>query len=109
MKLSSTHDVSPGTSRLLGAIKSLLYVWVCTSISHRRSPDGSEHHHDPATLHRRVGRTAATRRHPHGVPRERVYRVAQPRAHAGHHHATLSAANSPWQHRLQPSAPPVGL
>ncbi len=98
-----------GVSRMLGFSKHLLYVWVSTSPSYRRSPDGPEHHHHPATLHRRVGRAAATRSHSRRVRRDRVYRVARPRAHAGHHHAALPVADSAWQYRLQPSAPSVGL
>src|SRR5687768_10747022 len=94
---------------MLGAAKHLLYVWVYTSSSYRRSSDGSEPHYDPATLHRRVGYAAATRSHPGSVPGDRVYRVARSRAHAGHHRTALPAADSAWQPRLPPSAPSVAV
>src|SRR5262245_55272146 len=87
----------------------LLYVWVFTSLSYRRSSDDSAHDHDPAALHRRMGHVAATRRHPGGVPGDRVHGIARPPTHAGHHDAALPIADFAWPHRLQPPAPSIGL
>jgi hypothetical protein len=52
MKLDSTHDIWPGISWMLGASQHLLYIWGSTSLSYRRSSEGSDCHRDSATLHR---------------------------------------------------------
>lgn len=84
MKLGRTRALFHGVSqRELGILKHLLYRWVSEPLSYRRSPGGPEPHHHPSTLHRRVGRTAATRRHAHRMRRDRFYRAARPHGRPG--------------------------
>jgi hypothetical protein len=55
MTLGRTQALWPGISRRLGASRPLLSVWGSTAFSDRSSAEGSEPHHHPAALHRRLG------------------------------------------------------
>ena len=93
----------------MGCFPYLLYVWASKRPSYRRGPHGPTQPHETATLHRRVGRTAATPSNPRRLGRDRLSRRARPRADAGHDPPVRPAANAPWAHGLQPSPPSLGL